>query len=221
MYLASNKLPTLILKGSLLEQGGIWNWWESVNPLENGHEMMVVVVVVDCISIAFTTDQQQLLLSLCASRVITHAGGNRWMGRVTNGICDCVSVSVSVCTLKEKWLELSTPNCGKTLACIDPKMCCQCRYAWQYFVFMFIFRALTLLVGQQEGHSACKQTSGEMLVLLSVWGKVQICVWPSWCHCHLLSLASVESRLVMVPAHAGNPGQSPEGCKTDMCVYTD
>jgi len=35
----------------------------------------------------------------------------------------------------------------------------------------------------------------------AVWGKVQICIWPSWCHCYWLSLASVKSRLVMVPAH--------------------
>ena len=32
---------------------------------------------------------------------------------------------------------------------------------------------------------------------LSVWSKVQTCIWPSWCHCHSLSLASVKSRLVL------------------------
>jgi len=26
--------------------------------------------------------------------------------------------------------------------------------------------------------------------------EVQTCIWPSWCHCHSLSLASVKSRLV-------------------------
>ena len=26
---------------------------------------------------------------------------------------------------------------------------------------------------------------------------VQTCIWPSWCHCHSLSLASVKSRLVL------------------------
>ena len=31
-----------------------------------------------------------------------------------------------------------------------------------------------------------------MLVWLSVWSKVQTCIWPSWCHCHSLSLASVK-----------------------------
>ena len=33
--------------------------------------------------------------------------------------------------------------------------------------------------------------------LLSVWSEVQTCIWPSWCHCHSLSLASVKSRLVL------------------------
>ena len=26
---------------------------------------------------------------------------------------------------------------------------------------------------------------------------MQTCIWPSWCHCHSLSLASVKSRLVL------------------------
>jgi len=38
---------------------------------------------------------------------------------------------------------------------------------------------LTLLVGWQEGHLACKKQSGGVLVWLSVWSKVQTCVWPS------------------------------------------
>jgi len=57
------------------------------------------------------------------------------------------------------------------------------------------FSALTLLVGQQEGHPACKKQSGGVLAWLSVWSKVQTCTWPSRCHCHSLSLASVKSRL--------------------------
>ena len=61
----------------------------------------------------------------------------------------------------------------------------------------FAFSALTLLVGWQEGHPACKKQSGGVLVWLSVWSQVQTCIWPSWCHCHSLSLASVKSRLVL------------------------
>ena len=57
------------------------------------------------------------------------------------------------------------------------------------------FSALTLLVGRQEGHAASKKLSGGLLAWLSVWSEVQICIQPSWCHCHSLSLASVKSSL--------------------------
>ena len=35
------------------------------------------------------------------------------------------------------------------------------------------------------------------LAWFSVWREVQTCIWPSWCHCHSLSLALVKSRLVL------------------------
>jgi len=39
--------------------------------------------------------------------------------------------------------------------------------------------ALTLLVGRQEGHPACKKTSGGVLAWLSVCSEMQTCIWPS------------------------------------------
>jgi len=39
--------------------------------------------------------------------------------------------------------------------------------------------ALTLLVGRQEGHPACKKLSGGVLAWLSVWSNVQTGIWPS------------------------------------------
>jgi len=39
--------------------------------------------------------------------------------------------------------------------------------------------------------------SGGVLAWLSLWSEVQTCIWPSWCHCHSLSLASEKSRLVL------------------------
>jgi len=60
-----------------------------------------------------------------------------------------------------------------------------------------IFSALTLFVWHQEGHLACKKLSGGVLAWLSAWGEVQICIWPSWCHCHLVSLAPVNPDLVL------------------------
>jgi len=41
------------------------------------------------------------------------------------------------------------------------------------------FSALMLLVWWQEGHQACKKLSGGMPAWLSVWGEVQIYIWPS------------------------------------------
>ena len=41
------------------------------------------------------------------------------------------------------------------------------------------FSALTLLVGRQEGHPACKKTECRVLAWLSVWSEVQTCIWPS------------------------------------------
>jgi len=39
--------------------------------------------------------------------------------------------------------------------------------------------AMTLLVGWQEGHPACKKLSGGVLAWLSVRSEVQTCIWPS------------------------------------------
>jgi len=50
------------------------------------------------------------------------------------------------------------------------KFCLQC---------FFAFSALTLLVGQQEGHLACKKLSGEVLAWLSGWSELQTCIRPS------------------------------------------
>ena len=52
------------------------------------------------------------------------------------------------------------------------------------------FSALTLLVGRQEGHPACKKLSGEVLAWLSVWSEVQTCNYgpadATSTHCLLL-----------------------------------
>jgi len=51
------------------------------------------------------------------------------------------------------------------------------------------FSALTLLVGRQEWHPACKKLSGEVLAWLSLWSEVQTCICPADAtatHCLLL-----------------------------------
>jgi len=71
------------------------------------------------------------------------------------------------------------------------------------------FSALTLLVGQQEGHPACKKLSGGVLAWLSVWSEVQICICSSWCHCQSVSCFSkIQIGFAfLVPAHLGSPGK--------------
>ena len=67
-------------------------------------------------------------------------------------------------------------------------------------------------LGGRKGIRPVKKLSGGVLAWLSVCSEVQTCIWPSWCHCHSLSLASVKSRLVftfLVPAHLGRPGKKP------------
>jgi len=87
------------------------------------------------------------------------------------------------------------------------------------------FSALTLLVWQQEGHPACKKLSVGMMAWISVWGQVQICIWPIWCHCNSLSLAPVNPDwfylpgfTFLAPAHLGSPRHSPGGHKTVVVV---
>ena len=66
-------------------------------------------------------------------------------------------------------------------------------------------------LGYRKGIRPIKNWVVGLLTSLSVWSEVQTCIWPSWCHCHSLSLASVKSRLVLplflIPAHPGSPGK--------------
>jgi len=57
------------------------------------------------------------------------------------------------------------------------------------FCQVFAFSALTLLVGRQEGHPACKKQSGGVLARLSDWSEVQLACCPAAAtagHCLLL-----------------------------------
>jgi len=76
-----------------------------------------------------------------------------------------------------------------------------------------------LLVGQQEGHPACKKLSCGVLAWLSVWSEVQTCIRPpadaAATHCLLLQIDFT----FLVLAHLGSPGKGPlNGC---VCVNSD
>jgi len=56
---------------------------------------------------------------------------------------------------------------------------------------------MTLLVGWQDGHPACKKEGGEVLAWLSVWSKVQmVYICPADVITTPSSLASLKSRMV-------------------------
>ena len=54
-----------------------------------------------------------------------------------------------------------------------------CSLCMLLYIDMNAFSALTLLVGQQERHPACKKLTGRILAWLCVRGVVHICIWPS------------------------------------------
>ena len=82
------------------------------------------------------------------------------------------------------------------------------------------FSALTLLVGRQEGHPACKKLSGEVLVWLVICLELgadlhtaQLMPLPLTVSC----FSKIQIGFTfLVPAHLGNPGQrAAERC---VCV---
>ena len=76
----------------------------------------------------------------------------------------------ALCTDREHYHYLVT---GDTDGYIKVRL----RRRW--WLSCFAFSALTLLVGRQEGHPACKKQSGGVLAWLSVWSEMQTCIWPS------------------------------------------
>jgi len=57
---------------------------------------------------------------------------------------------------------------------------------------------LTLLVGRQEGHPACKKLSGGVLTWMSVWSKGKVCCLQlrRWCLQVFLDCAYTRPELV-------------------------
>ena len=64
----------------------------------------------------------------------------------------------------------------------------------------------------------CRWMNGGVLAWLSLWSEMQTCIWPSWCHCHSLSLASVKSRLVLPFWYRLTKVVPDKGPLNGMCV---
>ena len=94
-------------------------------------------------------------------------------------------------------IKRHTVKMFKNKFCFDGISIC-----WKEFYSNFIQTILPSVLwrcwlGGRKGIRPVKKLSGGVLAWLSVWCEVQTCIWPSWCHCHSLSLASVKSRLVL------------------------
>ena len=64
-----------------------------------------------------------------------------------------------------------------------------------------------MLVGQQEGHPACKNLSGGMVAWLSVWARCRFAYDPTAPHCLLLQEIQIGFGFtLLVPAHQSSPG---------------
>ena len=75
-------------------------------------------------------------------------------------------------------------------------------------------------LGGRKGIRPVKNLSGGMLAWLSVWSEVHSCIWPSWCHHHSVSLASVKFQIgfiFVVPAHRLVLDEGP--LNSCVCVY--
>ena len=68
----------------------------------------------------------------------------------------------------------------REILCLNYSRVCLADFYYRHLcVCACAFSALTLLVGRQEGHPACKKQSGGVLAWLSVWSEVQTCIWSS------------------------------------------
>jgi len=135
-----------------------------------------------------------------------------------HGLCNCtVSVRLSVCLSN---LSTAAATCGR-FAAVGPANrryrliaalpALRSNYELCYVVSwcgklntdlptMLLFVPSVLrrcCLGDRKGTRTVKKLSSGVLAWLSVWSDVQTCIWPSWCYCHSLSLASVKSGLVL------------------------
>jgi len=90
-----------------------------------------------------------------------------------------------------------------------------------YAFSAYAFSALTLLVGWQEGHPACKKLSGRVLAWLSAWSEVQTCTWAQLMPLPLTvsCFSKIQIDLpFLVPAHLGSPGKRAVKRVCVLCI---
>ena len=120
------------------------------------------------------------------------------------------------------WLLTIPPhlNCVAALPCNLPLISCFLTLMFHVVVWQHVPSVLwRCWLGGRKGIRPVKKLSGGVLAWLSVWSEVQTCIWPSCCHCHSLSLASVKSRLVLPFWYRLTRVVPEKGPLNGMCVY--
>ena len=116
---------------------------------------------------------EHVCLSVCLS-VRSHASGNtcpNFSLILHLAVARFSSGGALRCVVLPFWPWLS-PSLGRiTVRYVLPVL-------WLTSCLLSTFSALTLLVGRQEGHPACKKLSSGVLVWLSLWSEVQTCIRP-------------------------------------------
>jgi len=152
-----------------------------------------------------------------SARLATNSFGNIWMysylGHRNHSTFDYLCFAKYMYLLVEMWLCLNVASRRDTFNHLTTWLDDARQHSSSNMVIMLIgnkrlfihlllrtficlqcFDALGWVAGRASG---LQKLSGGVLAWLSVWSEVQTCIWPSWCHCHSLSLASVKSRLVL------------------------
>ena len=121
--------------------------------------------------------------------------------------CHCHSLSLAsvksrLVLLLPFWYRLTwvDPDKGPLNGCVCMWRFATLRSKLIFFLYLLKYWPSVLWrcwLGGRKGIRPVKKLSGGVLAWLSVWSEVQTCIWPSWCHCHSVSLASVKSRLVL------------------------
>ena len=116
----------------------------------------------------------------------TEAVCTQWQqGRCLRSVCSYRHMDIKVVTmllilLYRQYSLLQTCDCSMTRQSCALAVCNICSNSGSNIIVIdCAFSALTLLVGRQEGHPACKKLSGGVLAWLSVWSEMQTCIWPS------------------------------------------
>ena len=150
----------------------------------------------------------------------TSEKGNSWrctrllpirVGTAVSAIC--VSVYVRICNITQQQIKQEPPDLAEKLTLAQSLL------AWGYFInrdrygLVFPFSALTLLVGQQQVHPACKK-----MVLVCWWWQFD---WNFPCLIApfvtttsiILSSNKIQNGDILVLANPGPPGKWPLKCR--------